>query len=345
MKVKRRHMLGLFSATIGMGMGLGARSVFAQDKSRRILNGHILGNTLAIHIPAIAALNDGLPALGYAPPKLARIDSMQVLTQSIIGKSAEIGEADISSTLQASIAGADLKVIGLVYANASLVFVANADVIKDFSDFQKPGVIVAVNSKGDWIHAMLTGPLVKRGVDPNKVTIIEIGGSSSRVQALLANRVQAVPVHFDQTPDILSKGNYKIMLKPWEEYKVYIAECWLASGEWLKNRDNQRLAVDLQKATLTSFRKANRDLNYFGNAYRKYSTIKGAASMTDEQLKPVWETMSKTARAWPDDGMFKREYFKELLPVYKSVGAFPKEPDLDRLIDTSYTEQALKELG
>lgn len=345
MKTTRRQALGMVSATLGMGLGLGRQSAFAQDKSKRVLNGHILGNSLAIHIPAITALNEGLPALGYAPPKLTRIDSMQVMTQSIIGKSADLGEADISSTLQASIAGADLKVIGLVYANASLVFVANSDVIKEFADLRKPGVIVAVNSKGDWMHAMLTGPLLKRGVDPEKVTIVEIGGSASRVQALLANRVQAVPVHIDQTPDILAKGNYKILLKPWEEYKLYIAECWLVSGEWLKNPDNRRLAVDVQKATIASFRRTNRELAYFGASYRKYSTIKGAAQMTDEQLRPVWELLSKTARAWPDDGNFRRDQFRDLLPAYKSVGAFPKEPDLDRLIDTSITEQALKELG
>ncbi len=346
MKTTRRQALGMVSAALGMGMGLGfGRIGFAQDKSKRVLTGHILGNSLAIHIPAIAALNEGLPALGYAPPKLTRIDSMQVMTQSIIGKSADLGEADISSTLQASLAGADLKVIGLVYANSSLVFVANSDKVKDFGDLKKEGVIVAVNSKGDWMHAMLTGPLMKRGVDPEKVTIVEIGGSASRVQALLANRVQAVPVHIDQTPDILAKGNYKILLKPWEEYKLFIAECWLVSGTWLQIPENRRLAVDIQKATIASFRKTNRDLGYFANSYRKYSTIKGAAQMTDEQLKPVWELLSKTAHAWPDDGNFKREQFRELLPAYKSVGSFPKEPDLDKLIDTSITEQALKELG
>lgn len=43
--------------------------------------------------------------------------------------------------------------------------------------------------------------------------------------------------------------------------------------------------------------------------------------------------------------MFDRAYFKELLPAYRSVGSFAKEPDLDTLIDTSITEQALKELG
>src|SRR3546814_11270468 len=110
---------------------------------------------------------------------------MQVMTQSIIGRSAELGEADISSTLQASTMGADLRVIGLVYANASLVFVVNADVVKDWADLERDDVIVAVNSKGDWIHAMLNGPLTKRNVDPDKLTIVAIGGSSPTMPGLL----------------------------------------------------------------------------------------------------------------------------------------------------------------
>lgn len=341
MDITRRHALGMLAA----GAGLGMTGLPAAAQPGRALTGHILGNTLAIHVPSIAALNEGLPKLGYAPSKLTRIDSMQVMTQSIIGKSAEVGEADISSSLRASLAGADIRVIGPVYANASLVFVVNTDVVKDYADLVKPGVVVAVNSKGDWIHAMLVGPLSKRGVDIDKVTIVEIGGSGSRVQALLAGRVHAVPVHIDQTPEILARGNYKILLKPWEEYSVYIAETWLVGGEWLRKSENERAAVDLLKAVITSFRLSNRDLGYFADCYRKYSTIKGAAQMKDEDLRPVWDIMTKEAKAWPDDGRFRREDFRQLLPAYKAVGRYPKDPDLDTLIETRFLEQALKELG
>jgi NitT/TauT family transport system substrate-binding protein len=341
MPITRRQMLGITTATVGFG--LTPYSVFGQTK--RPLNVNILGNSLAIHVASVAALNEGLPALGYPPPKISRIDSMQVSTQAIIGKSADVGDIDISSALQASVAGADLRVIGLVYANSTLVWVVNADVVKDYGDFTKPGVVAAVNSKGDFIHAMLNGALSKRNVDPDKVQLVEIGGSAGRVQALLANRVQAVPAHIDQTPGILDKGNYKIMIRPWEEYKLFIAECWVTTGEWLKNPDNQRAAVDLQKASITSFRRCNQDPAYFASIYRKFSTIKGAADKKDEELKPLWETLSKTVRAWPDDGMFKREYFADLLPTYKTVGGFARDPNLNVVIDTTYTERALKELG
>src|SRR3546814_13216249 len=49
----RRYALGMLGAGMGMGagMGVGLRSApaFGQDKASRALEGHILGNTLAIH--------------------------------------------------------------------------------------------------------------------------------------------------------------------------------------------------------------------------------------------------------------------------------------------------------
>src|SRR3546814_3310906 len=121
-----------------------------------------------------------------------------------------------------------LRVIGLVYGKASLVFVVNSDGVKDWADLERDDVIVAVNSKGDWIHAMLNGPLTKRNVDPDKLTIVEIGGSSSPMQALLAHPVPAVPVSIYPTPDILHQGHHKILLQPWGAYTVWLAQCWLA---------------------------------------------------------------------------------------------------------------------
>src|SRR3546814_12666324 len=54
----RRYALGMLGAGMGMGagMGVGLRSApaFGQDKASRALEGHILCNTPAIHVPAHA---------------------------------------------------------------------------------------------------------------------------------------------------------------------------------------------------------------------------------------------------------------------------------------------------
>ena len=340
----RRQVLGMLAAGAGAGLAWpGAMSASAQGA--RSLHATIQGFSLAIHIPEVIALRDELPKLGYAAPKIDRIESMQVLTQSIVAGSSEAGDADVVSAIRANEVGADVRLIGLVYNNTSQVLVVNADKVKSYEDFKDPSNAIALNSRGDFIYVMLSGVLARNNVDINDTTIVEIGGSGSRIRALLGGRVAAVPVHFDQAESVLKEGNFKVMIEPWKVYNPWISEAWLVQGKWLEDKNNQRLAVDLNKAMITAFRKTNADLKYYAEGFRKYATMKDADKATDEEIRPIWQKLSADIKAWPNDGGFRREYFKALLPVYRQAGAIKGEPDLERVIDTRFVEQALKELG
>ncbi len=191
MMQSRRQVLGML-ASAGGGLALsGAMPALAQ--SGRSLHATIQGFSLAIHIPEVIALRDELPKLGYAAPKIDRIESMQVLTQSIVAGSSEAGDADVVSAIRASEVGADVRLIGLVYNNTSQVLVVNADKVKSYADFKNPSNAIALNSRGDFIYVMLSGVLARNDVDINDTTIVEIGGSGSRMRALLGGRVAAVP--------------------------------------------------------------------------------------------------------------------------------------------------------
>ena len=187
--------------------------------------------------------------------------------------------------------------------------------------------------------------LSKHDIDIEDTTIVEMGGSGSRMRALLAGRVAAVPVHFDQAAEVVKQGNFKVLIEPWQEYKTWLSQPWLVHGSWADNKDNHRAAIDLNKAMIKSFRMANADYGYWADGFRKYATVPDAAKATDETLKPIWHKLSTAIKAWPNDGGFKREYFKELLPVYRKAGAVKGEPDLNRVIETRFVEQALQELG
>jgi NitT/TauT family transport system substrate-binding protein len=341
----RRQFLRTMAA--GAGSGLAAPYIpraLAQGGGRS-LHIEFQGFSLAIHMAESIAINDELPKLGYGPAKIDRVESMQVITQSIVAASAECADADVVSTLRASEAGADIRLIGLVYNSTSQVFVVNADKIKSYADFKDPTNAIALNSRGDFIYVMLSGVLAQNDVDINDTTIVEIGGSGSRMRALLGGRVSAVPVHFDQAAEIVRQGNFKVFIEPWKTYKAWYSEGLLVPGKWLDNKDNQRVAVDLNKAMITSFRHCNADYNYFAAGFRKYATVSGAATITDEQLKPIWQKLSREIKAWPDDGGWSRENFKGLLPVYRKAGAIKADPDLNRVVETRFVEQALKELG
>jgi NitT/TauT family transport system substrate-binding protein len=349
--MSRREAIKVLSAGMGTGLvgggwlaGAGRRAAEAQGG--RVLGINLLGYTLGIHVPGISAVLDLLPAMpGYAAPKMARLDQIRTLTQTLVAGAAEIGQTDPITVFRAVESGADLKVIGNIYLNTSLVFVANADKIREFKDLEKPGVTVAINGKGDVTHVMLVGPLLKRGADLKKVNLIEIGGSGARMRALLAKRVDAVPMHFDQAAQVAKQGNFKVLLEPWKEYRAWINEVWAVPGPWLRKPENQRVAVDVMKATLTAFRRANTDLPWYVEKYRKYATIPKAAEATEEELRPLWRGFVEDVKAWPPSNDFHVETFRELLPVYRAAEAVAGTVKLEQVLDTSFTEQALKELG
>jgi NitT/TauT family transport system substrate-binding protein len=352
MNVTRREALKVLALGAGAGaLGGGAletaagRSAWAQ--AGRVLDIPVVGFTLGIHVPSMAAMKEILPTLpGYAAAKTTRFASQRVITQTIVSGQGDIGAGDPIITLRAAEAGADLKIIGLVFNSTSLVFVVNGNKIKQLQDLQKPEVVVAVNSKGDFTHVLLVGPLLKRGVDLGKVTVVEIGGSGARTKALLAGRVDAVPVHFDQAFDIAKQGNYPILLDPAKEYKAWFGEVYFATSDWLKKPENKKAAVDLLKANLLAFRRASKDFAWFAEQYRKHSTVEGAAKTPDDTIKPVWDILVKQVNAFPGAmETFTVQNFKDLVPVYKAAESLEGKVDVEKVIDRTYLDQALKELN
>lgn len=350
MKMTRRDTLktlaiGASAGVAGAGWLGGAGSREAAAQGGRVLDLKLLGYSLGIHIPSVAAALDLLPeSPGYAAPRMARLDQIRTLTQTLVAGAAEIGETDPITVFRAVEQGADLKIIGNFYVNTSLVFVANADRVQTLKDLEKPGVTVAVNGKGDVTYVLLVGPLLKAGVDPKKVTVVEIGGSGARMRALLSKRVDAVPMHFDQAAQVQQQGNFKVLVEPWKEYRAWINEVWAVNAAWLRTAENQRAAVDLMKAVVTAFRRANTDLPWYVEKYRKHATLPKAAEATEEELRPLWQGLVAEAKAWPPTNDFAVEHFRELLPVYRAAEAIAGTVKVDAVIDTSYVAQALKEL-
>lgn len=348
----RRGALKLL--TLGAGVSLidgRLRDAFeggtAWGQAGRVLDIPIVGFTLGIHVPSIVAMKEILPTLpGYAPARTTRFASQRVITQTIVSGQGDIGAGDPIITLRAAEAGAEVKIIGLVFNSTSLVFVVNGTKIKQLQDLQNPGIVVAVNSKGDFTHVLLVGPLLKRGVDLSKVTVVEIGGSGARTRALLAGRVDAVPVHFDQAYDLAKQGNYPVLLDPAKEYKAWFGEVYFATAEWLKKPENKRAAIDLLKANLIAFRRASKDFAWFAEQYRKHSTVQDAAKTPEETIRPVWDVLRQQVNAWPGAmETFAVENFKELIPVYKAAEALQGTVNVENVVDRTYLEQALKELG
>jgi len=343
MRITRRNLIRSAAALGAVGSaGICRQGAIAQSK--RVLKFNIVANTLGIHIPYMGALNEMLPNLGYSQPQIDRISRLETITQSILSGSAEVGTGDAISILRAVQAGADLKIIGNCFMNTSLVFVANAETVKTDRDLEKPSVNVAVNSIGDFTHVMLIKPLEKRGIDIKKVNVISMGGSGTRLRALVAGKIDAVPIHFDQAQELVATGKFRILIEPWKEFDNFLGEVWMVSSAWLAKPENQRAGIDLLKAVILSFRKADQDSQWFASAFRKYGTDTSMQKAADSKIEGIRTTLAQTVRAWPADMRHRIEIYRELLPIYKEADAISGNIDLDKVVDVTLVAQALKEL-
>jgi NitT/TauT family transport system substrate-binding protein len=343
MRVTRRKLIGS-----GVSLGaLGSLGICRQEavaQSRRILKFNIVANSLGIHIPYMGALIEMLPDLGYGQPQIDRISRLETITQSILTGSAEVGSGDAISVLRAVHAGADLKIIGNCFMNTDLVFVANSETVKTDRDLEKSSVTVAVNSIGDFTHVILVKPLEKRGVDIKKINVIAMGGSGTRLRALIAAKIDAVPIHFDQAQELVATGKFRILVEPWKEFDNFLGEVWIASSRWVSNPQNRRAGIDLLKAVMLGFRKADQDAGWYAAGYRKYGTDPSMQKDSDSKIEEVRIMLAQTVKAWPPDMNHRIEIYQELLPIYQEAGAITGPINLDNVVDVSLVAQALKEL-
>jgi NitT/TauT family transport system substrate-binding protein len=294
----------------------------------------------------MAAINSILPSMaGYAESKTARLSEIRVVTQTMIGGTADIGESDPPTVLSAAEAGAPIKIVGKPYDSTSLVFVVNADRVKTIADLAKPETKVAIGARGDITHVILVAPLLKRGIGVDKMTIVELPGSGTRLSALLSNRIDAGSLHFDQVESIMGKGNFKVLIEPWKEFTGWTNEVWIVRNDWLAKPGNDRALIDFLKANLTAFRRANGDFDWYLESFRKYVTLKDADKTSAETLRPIWEKLRNEVRAWPADGNFSVGAVQAMLPACKAADAIRGTVKIEDVVDTRYMQQALKELG
>ena len=304
-----------------------------------------LGFALGIHCPPTHGIVDECPKFGLQV-EMQRFQRMRDVMQTISGGTGDIGVAEPILLLRGRQAGNDLVMFGNYYLHTTLVVVVNTDYIQTWKDLEKPDVTLGINSQGDITQVLIIGGFLKNGGDLAKLKWADVGGSGTRLRALLGKRVQATVVHFDQVPEIQKSGNYKVILVPHREYDPWITEIVFARGDWLKNDANRRKAVAFMKGVIFASRKATTDFAYFRNSFIKHSTLKEKDTLPEAELRGYWKSLAQDIGVWPADNAFRVANFEKLLPYYRAAKAIEEKPlDLAAATDLSIVAQALKELG
>lgn len=339
---------------LGLGAGaLAAASVESLPRSALAAGGRILKiSTLpgfaAVNVPTQTAFRIILGTMpGYAVPELQPTAKIPQIVQQVLAGSAEIGDGDVASTMAAAEAGSDVRIIGLSYNNISMVVVLNGKKHDSLEALARAGGVIAVSGIGDFMYVMIRGVFKKRGIDASKINFVELGSGGDRVRALLAGRVDAIPMHIEDVAPVQSRGgDFKVVVRPWEVYDDWFSAVIMARAQWLEKDENKAAAVAVLKSILTAFRRSDDDFEWFKARTHDYASSDYLKTSTDEILKPVWQTLSRDARAFPRAmEQMTPDEFAKVLPIYKEVGALKGTIDFGKLIDRTYLEQAVRELG
>lgn len=334
----------MFRRTV-LAAGL-ATPFVARAAEPRVLKLMGSANVSGIQVPANVASRELIQQIGpYGPTDFTRLEKQSTITQILVGGGIDVGDTDTPSVCAAANAGANLKIIGQFYANVDLVFTADTDKVRSLEDLTKPGIVAGINTPGDTVHAVLLGTLMKHGIDPAKVNIVALGGSSARMRALMAHRVHLVPIHADQANDIAAQGNYKVLIEPWKEFEFWSNECWAVNGDWLAKPENQRAVVDLLEAQLRANRSATTDFAWFANMFRKYSNDRDAAKWPDERIKAEWSLLTDQVKAWPAPMPLDVAAFNTLIPIYEKAGLVSPGASFDKIVEPRFLAEAQKRLG
>ena len=338
----RREAMRLIAGVPLAAGAAGFASAAAGPDTIKLVN---LGFVLGIHCPPTAGFTEEVQKFGVQVDQ-QRLQSIRLVHQTVMSGTGDIGIADPILMLAARQAGNDVVMFGNFYLHTTLVVVVNTDQIQNWKDLEKPDVTVGINSQGDITQVMIIGGFLKNGGDLSKVKWADVGGSGTRLRALIGKRVQATVVHYDQVPEIQKTGNYKILLVPHKEYDPWVNEVVFARGDWLKNPANRRKAVAFMKGIIVGSRRGTADFGYFRSSFVKYATLKEKDTMPEAEMRAHWKALAQDIGVWPADNAFRVANIEKLLPYYRAAKAIEDKPvDLKAAMDLGVVGQALKELG
>jgi NitT/TauT family transport system substrate-binding protein len=154
------------------------------------------------------ARRQGLFRKNGLDPVIVYVGSGSLLGQALIGGSFDIAFSQGSESVQAKLRGADMRIVAAVANHFNHVFLSHPSIA---SLKQLKGKRVAVSRFGSGSHFMTELLIKEAGLDPKKdVSVLQIGNSSSRMAAIMAQSVDGTIMAADFVP-LAKKQGFNIL--------------------------------------------------------------------------------------------------------------------------------------
>lgn len=277
-------------------------------------------------------------ALGVTPTTLNVSDGLKVLDAVVSGGS-DIGIlGGFAQVFPAIEQGAKLKLVAGAMLPPDYVIMTKNPAIKSLKDLE--GKTVGTGAIGALLYAVVVAMLRKENVDPNKVTFVNIGSSSSVFRAIAAGKVDAGPAEHDYQRIAAGLG-VRTIADAVDVVPLFTMQASYASEDAIaKKRD---VLVRILAAYLRGYRLANspRGLPAYIAAF---NTVVPGDSEATAEATAMWNWINKT-QAYDSALVLSPERVNYMQQLNVSLGVQKSVLPYAQVADMSLAREALTLAG
>lgn len=237
--------------------------------------------------------------------------------------------------------------VSAVAAGVPLVDFALAQPRQDYVLLGRPGITSLSQLKGKKIgvqdttgvnYAQALLALQAAGLKPSDVSIVAVGGQSTRLPALIAGRVDATMLSHTAQLQLQGKG-YTTLYDYTKQASELYDDNIFATSNWLKQHG--ALAQAFNKALLQSFQ-------WFDNPANDNDIVTEALkidpSQDKTQLKQFFDEL-RAASAYPTGTILSASLLNTQQNLYKTAQAITSTVPTSQWVNVTYAKQALASLN
>lgn len=293
----RARQLTGFALTVGLvtsSVGLPAATASKSTVRITVGGGTAFGDALVYYA------NGLLKAQGITV-ELKNLASPASALQSVIAGSSDIYLGDpVEATIAVANAGANLKYIATIAQTTDYVVLA----LPNITMANVAGATMGSAGPGTAGTVIALAAFKKLGVDPTIIKTVTVGGTSARVTAILAGRIDLAAAHSAEAVSAVETGKVKILFNAGAVMGQYLQQGLIANGKFV--RYNRALVQSVVNAYLTANRWASTD----GPGFIKVANDnKLSGTLTDAQELAAWQQF-QSSKYFAVDGAVDEDAIK-----------------------------------
>lgn len=263
--------------------------------------------------------------------EIKHFESGSINMKALLVHATDVADVEVGLILSAAANGGDLRIIGTQSQRLHFALYAKRDInsLKDLD-----GRTFAIAGPGGLTHLVFLALFEKYGLDPNKVRLVSVGGTSARLSALAAGKVDATLGGF--SPKIEAEPKLHRLMVISKELPHYMAQAIAVSPNTLATKGDA--LVRFQRALVEASRWA-------------YANKDGVIQIAQKHLPASREDLSKTydfyrlAHVWAINGEIDVDDLAYMQKLGIETKTLSSKGDLNKLVDLSVYKDVTASLG